>query len=193
MMWSQNSMNNWSWWYIPKILQNLKQFRLNLDCSIIHSGAFYGLAIEKVEYSDSSLICIEKCGFAHSTNMKRITIPSSVKKIEEETFIGCSSHKTVIFQSKSGIRKIPKYCFAFCALKSIKLPDYIEVIDDSSFLSCKELHKVLNFETKVKFISDSAFFNTFIEKVVFLPTIQFIENHAFDNIKTLNILNFQTI
>ena len=32
--------------------QNLKQFRLNLDCSIIHSGAFYGLAIEKVEFSN---------------------------------------------------------------------------------------------------------------------------------------------
>ena len=114
------------------------------------------------------LICIEKCGFAHSTNMKRITIPSSVKKIEEETFIGCSSLKTVIFQSKSGIRKIPKYCFAFCALKSIKLPDYIEVIDDSSFLSCKELHEVLLFETKVKFISDSSIFNTCIANMAAL-------------------------
>ncbi|KAK8884115.1 hypothetical protein M9Y10_043220 [Tritrichomonas musculus] len=173
--------------FVPR---NLKQFRLNLDCSIIHSGAFCGPAIEKVEYSDSSLICIEKCGFAHSTNLKRITIPSSVKKIEEEAFIGCSSLKTVKFQSKSGIRKIPKYCFAFCALKSIKLPDSIEVIDDSSFLSCNELHEVNLFETKVKFIGDSAFFNTSIEKVVFPPTIQFIENHAFENIKTLNIVDF---
>ncbi|KAK8836348.1 hypothetical protein M9Y10_039690 [Tritrichomonas musculus] len=171
--------------FVPR---NLKQFEINKGCSVVQSGAFCGPNLEKISFADNSLICFEKWAFAHSTALKKIVIPNSLETIENEAFYGCQSLEEVEFVPNCQLKEIPKFCFAFSGLKKIDLPDSIEIINGSSFYMCQNLQKV-NLP-KVRYIGDSAFSETNIEEIKFPASLQFIDNHAFENTKSLKIADF---
>ena len=177
--------------FVPR---NLKQYKLIPNCLVIHSGSFCGPNLEKVSFSDNSLICIEKCGFAHSTGLKSITIPSSVQYIGSECFIDCRNLDIVDFEPGSKFKNIPKYCFAYSGLKTICLPASIEVINHSSFSFCNNL-KTVNLEaTNTKFIGEFAFSETSINDMKLPPSIEFIGNCAFrgnESFKSIDLTNIK--
>ncbi|KAK8844217.1 hypothetical protein M9Y10_024423 [Tritrichomonas musculus] len=56
-------------------------------------------------------------------------IPASVKSIEKEAFIGCSSLEEIIFQKPSSLSTIGQYAFRDCtSLSQITLPSSITAI-----------------------------------------------------------------
>ncbi|KAK8892635.1 hypothetical protein M9Y10_029874 [Tritrichomonas musculus] len=175
--------------FVPR---NLTHFEVNKNCSVIHSGSFCGPNLETVSFQDETLIRIGESAFAHSTSLKKITFPKSIKKIGSDAFIDCQNLETVIFDSNCPLKRIPKSCFAFSGLKNVILPRFVEIIDHFSFFSCKNLKNIDLYETNVRFIGDSAFCDTSIEKVQFPPTIQFIENNSFEATKSLKIADFSS-
>lgn len=171
--------------FVPR---NLQQFKISKNCAKIHSGSFCGPNLNSVFYSDNSLIKIEQLSFAHCTQLKEITIPSTVQFIGNEAFIDCQCLEKVEFQSESQIKEIPKFCFAFSALKSIILPSSVEMINHSSFFLCRNLKKINLFNSNLKYIGDYAFAETNIEEIKCPSSLKFIGNHAFGEIKSLTKL-----
>ncbi|KAK8840106.1 hypothetical protein M9Y10_031043 [Tritrichomonas musculus] len=173
--------------FVPR---NLSEYKIKEKCLVIHSGAFCGPNLESVAFSDSSLVRIEKCAFAHSVRLKKIVIPSSVQKIGNEAFIDCQNLETVEFMPSCLIKEIPKYCFTNSGLKIINLPSSVEVIRKGSFYLCKDLTNINLFDTKVEYIDDFAFSGTNIEELKFPSSIKFIGSHAFEGIKSLKEVDF---
>ncbi|KAK8837595.1 hypothetical protein M9Y10_036126 [Tritrichomonas musculus] len=182
--------NDCSLVFVPRTVQ---KFAIDKKCQIIHSGAFCGPNLQEVSFHDSLLLNIGQLSFAHCTALKEITIPKSVEKIGEETFIGCQNLEKVVFEKESQIKEIPKFCFAFTGLKFIDLPQSIEKIGNSSFYFCINLKRINLHETNVLYIGRNAFLDTDFEEVKFPSSLRFIGNNAFGGNKSLARIDFSEL
>lgn len=69
-----------------------------------------------------------------------ITIPSTLKVLEEGTFQSCKTLKSVELQQ--GLERIEKDCFASSGLERITLPRSLADISTSAFSDCENLRKI---------------------------------------------------
>lgn len=95
-----------------------------------HDKAF-GQNVKKITLPDS-IRQIGYSAFSNMTSLKSITIPKKVNSIWNGTFKNCTSLSKVTFKGK--VKSIGAMAFYNCkALKSIKLPDSLEKIGDGAF------------------------------------------------------------
>jgi len=86
---------------------------------------------------------ISNNAFAGNSIMEYIEIPSSVKTIEENAFLECTSLKTILFNENSQLQTIKKQVFAGCvSLDYISLPEGTEYIGEKAFEYCVSLETV---------------------------------------------------
>lgn len=91
--------------------------------------------------SDSLLEFIGEGSFSNCVNLEKINFPSSLVKIEQGAFIGCSSLQKVVFAKEANLK----------------------IVSGSSFFDCVNLKEVI-LPINLKSIGSYAFYNTNIER-----------------------------
>lgn len=90
-----------------------------------------------------------------NTHFRKITLPESMKVIEDEAFIGCHELECIVIPE--GLEKIGCLAFSGCsALRSVVFPSTLKNIADKAFYGCNSLKNIVVPET-VEQIGDQAF------------------------------------
>ncbi len=88
------------------------------------------------------------------TDLKSISIPKSVKKIDEAAFYRCK--KLEIVNLLNGVEEIARGAFSETALKEITIPNSVIVVGESAFSYCTQL-TCAYLPTKLKKVADYMF------------------------------------
>ena len=179
------------------------QFLKKINCCCKHLKYFKDLDIEEIIIREDETH-IKKDDFIYFTNIKSITLPSSLLSIEEETFKNMKYLKNVKgdlkwykyfnieeFEVPINEKKLKREIFyKWKSLLKLKLPDNIEEIEKGCFEQSGI--KEIIIPKKVKIIPDNAFKNCFnLRKIIIPLNVEFISNTAFVNcpkLKTENII-----
>lgn len=117
-------------------------------------------------------------------NFTNITIPGSIKTIDDYAFSMCRSLKTVVIPE--GVQNIGNYCFKDCkSLESVYIPDSVKSIDHAAFWGCENL-KTITFTKSIKTLNIATFY-----KCKSLTSINFEGTvNEWKNIKKLYDINY---
>lgn len=100
-----------------------------------------------VEYGYKTGYCYwdVSCGvFSECKSLKSITIPSSIKRIEDFVFYNCSSLENVVFSNSMNVSSLGIGTFGYCSsLKSITIPDGVQKLPWCLFHYCNALNNVI--------------------------------------------------
>lgn len=92
---------------------------------------------------DSQIEVIGANAFKDCTNLTRIVLPSSLKRIEKGAFEGCTSLREVVFDGASTTVSIKTGAFKDCiSLTSITIPAGVISIGDKAFEGCINLSDI---------------------------------------------------
>ena len=125
--------------------------------------------------------------FLNGDEVTNLIIPSSVSKVNQYAFRGCSSIKYVTMQD--GVSIIGDYAFDGCPnLESVSLPESLISIGMCAFFDCKKINTV-NLPNNVSTISHSAFSNCeSLESIVIPNSITVIESEVFKGCSKLTTI-----
>lgn len=76
-------------------------------------------------------------GAFQESALERVDLPSTLKKIEYNTFRGCKNLKSILLPE--GLECIRKWCFYESALESVEFPPSLRVVAQGAFAECKSL------------------------------------------------------
>ena len=79
-------------------------------------------------------------GVFYRSAIESIKLPSTLKRLEEETFYYCENLKRV--EIPNGVEYIGKQCFEGSGIEEIALPHTLKEIDENAFKECKNLKTV---------------------------------------------------
>ncbi len=117
---------------------SLKSIHIKSDCLDGTSyNAFAGCGIESAVLENVTTVpyeCFAGC------KLKSITLPSSVKNIENSAFSGCDLLETVILND--GLEKIYSNAFKSTAIKEIVIPGTVKELTENVFSECSSLEKI---------------------------------------------------
>lgn len=145
-------------------LNNLKQAVMKNGVSVLEKDMFYNCKnLESVSFEDVSLKTISSGTFKNCENLKNITLPETVTKIDTYAFENCKNLEQMQIPSKteiigrsafngctslqkisipSSVKTIESWAFAETGLKEVILHDGLETIKSSAFRSCLSLKKI---------------------------------------------------
>lgn len=120
--------------------------------------------------------------------ISRITLPETIRIIEENAFAYCEGLEGV--NIPGGIEKISQRVFSSCtSLKKITLPDSVRVIENSAFSYCKKLEEI-NIPDGVEEIADGTFSGCLSLKEIHLPdSVRILGAYSFRYCKALEKIN----
>lgn len=90
---------------------------------------------------------IEPNAFAEMDNLKKITIPGSIKVIGAYAFASCPNLDTLVLEE--GVETIEDWAFISCGINKISLPTTLKSIGNNSFLGNEIKSVVEEFMTKL--------------------------------------------
>lgn len=178
-----------------------KRVKLPKEITEIGNNAFYqNESLETVELPEG-VTQIGSDAFTSCANLSAVNFPKSLKVIGDYAFNGCHKLKKIplleniksygrgAFMSTgiteirlpSDLKYISEELFAYTALKSVVIPDSVEVIKAGAFHGCKALKKV-SLGKRVKTIENIAFADTCLSDVLIPSNIVQINEYAFSNI-----------
>ena len=95
--------------------------------------------------------------FYGASNLKKVTIASTVKRIEQDCFYGCSQLEEVSIKGDV-LEEIGVHAFMNCSkLKTINIPETVSVIREYAFCQCDSLTEI-TLPKGLKEISESLFY-----------------------------------
>ena len=133
---------------------NFQVDRMEHYASVIKGNNLENVVIpEFVNYDgvDYPVQLISTNCFVYCDKIERIFIPKSVESLGriiddysyEGCFYGCTNLKEILFEKGIKLKTIGGYCFQRCkSLKSIELPDGVEILSISAFHGCSSLTSV---------------------------------------------------
>ena len=135
----------------------------------------------------NSLKTIENWAFHNCHNLKTINIPQNVKKIEYEAFYNCHALDSITYNAIN-CRSASNDIFYNCSnLKTIIIGDNVESIPANIFRDNDNLQKV-TIGSNVKSIGDGAFYSCDNLKDINIPnSVEFIGNQAFQYCNSLPV------
>ena len=159
--------------YLPKSISKETQ-ALFTEC-----GVFENSGLERVTFEEGFTV-IPVDLFKGCTNLKSITIPDTVWKLENYLFAQCSSLEEVTLPAS--LTQMGIGVFEDCSsLKRIEIPSGLKTLRESVFKNCSKLHTVILPEGLVR-IDDEAFLGCGLLKTINLPeTLTGIDYRAFFN------------
>lgn len=126
------------------------------NCTIVHGGDIYLYESSMSGYA-SIYNTINARMFYKCTNLRKITLPTSVTHIYEEAFYGCSALSSVILPKN--LSYIDNYTFRGCSsLPSICIRENVTYIGSGAFYDCNSLFWIEILSDIASFES-STFFN----------------------------------
>ena len=125
-------------------------------------------ALKEVTFtSESKLIEILSSAFSDCSQLRKISLPLSVYKLESSCFSGCSALESIELSPK--IQIIPNSCFYKCVnLKEIEFPKSLSTIEQAAFKGCKSL-KAIAIPEYTNVINGDAFYECSKLTEVFIP------------------------
>lgn len=176
---------------------DIKSIRIPSSVEKIGDFAFFSSKLEKLELNEGLCIIGERA--FSETQIKGVRIPSTVKEIREASFcdnvftvapentnyeslgnclIEKKTRKLILGCAKSEIpkfvKKIGTRAFEFTKLKSIVIPENVQVIEKFAFENCMDLEYV-ELNEGLKKIERSAFEGIKIKSIVIPSTVVEIE------------------
>lgn len=188
--------------------ENLKQVSIPSSVKTIGSSAFENCSkLHNIDFTlnknnESQLEEICKNAFSFCSQLESISIPATVKYLEDSSFSFCGLLKKLSFMpvlnSLSHIEEIRDYSFDFCErLKTVSIPATVKRLGSGVFAHCKALETV-EFLTNTDGgsdmieIGDSAFSLCFsLESITIPSTVRIIGKEAFKYCIKLATVDFQ--
>ena len=94
-------------------------------------------------YNGKAVSTIAAYAFQNCSNIKVVSIPDSIKRIENYAFYYCTALTRITFQQGSELISIGESAFYNCYnLKAITIPANIKTIGSGAFNACSSLHDV---------------------------------------------------
>ncbi len=151
---------------------------------------------DKVEYNETeyAVTSIAYSAFYECSSLSSITIPNSVKSINERAFEKCISLGTVIIGDS--VTSIGNYAFYRCSyLNTLTIPNSVKTIGKDAFNKCTSLNSLI-IPNSVTSIGDNAFYEcTSLNTLTIGDSITTIGKSVFErctSLKTLTIGNSVT-
>lgn len=93
---------------------------------------------------DCPVVEISEAAFYHCSQITAVTVPASVRVIEDMAFSGCAQLVRVTFATEGvALTTISDYAFSYCAkLTAIVLPDTLTTLGEGAFFRCTELQAI---------------------------------------------------
>ena len=114
---------------------------------------------------DSNLEFIGPDTFAE-TNIETLSIPNSVKILDERCFKDCNNLYQVSFGLNSKLEYIGKHAFNSSNIESVRIPNSVRILDERCFYKCTNLKRVIfGSESTLELIGAGAFSWTNIKEV----------------------------
>ena len=169
---------------------NLTRVVLPKNVRSIKSYAFSKSKVREVQMFDG-VEWIYESAFRNCAQLKSITLPKTVKRVDGYAFEYCSQLKTVVLGDS--VTALGYGCFFNCsALESVEIPSSLKKIEESAFYGCSNLKNISL--ALVENIGNSAFCNCSQLSNVKIPSsLQSIGNNAFSNCNKLNSIYTYTI
>ncbi len=156
------------------------------DRTMFVNQCFMGYPLEEVIFTGNKTV-IDREMFYQCSNLKKVTLPSTVKTISRMAFQSCTSLETI--DLPEGLQTIEKSAFYYCtALKKISLPTSLEKVDEGAFALCSSLEEIeilANIDTLVR----NLFWNHNCTELVIPEGVTFIDDNSIqgNNMKTLHL------
>ena len=141
------------------------------------------------EYNIPSTVTrLEECAFEGCSSLENIKLSEKVKSIEVYTFLRCDNLKSI--NIPEGVTNIGDYAFEGCSsLTSINISEGVKSIEDGTFSGCSSL-KSINIPKRVKSIGSSAFFGcSSLESIIIPESVTSIEDGTFSGCSSLTSIN----
>lgn len=143
------------------------------------------LSVENV-YLPASLESIPFMFFSGCENLKKLTIPNGVKKIEEKAFSGSGITSLII---PEGVEELEKGAFSGAYFQNIKLPSNLKTLSESLFFECRSL-KTIDIPEGITEIPSQAFERCVSLETINLPnSLKTIGRYAFSHCISLKNLS----
>jgi len=140
-------------------------------------------------YGGLPVTAIGKSAFYNQHQIKSITVPESVQRIEEGAFSNCKGLKSIVLHD--GITFIGEFAFDYCvSLTSISLPKGLTRLEAGVLSACKDLAEI-EIPESVTEIAAGAFVGcTLLETVKIPASVKKISNLAFSQCRLLTVIDF---
>ncbi len=150
-------------------------FKKDISGKLVFPDTLDGCPVTKLSFTLSYL----------PSKVTAVTIPRSVKVIDEYTFYG-SNIEALSFSTGSQCETIGKYAFAYSEkLKSISIPSSVTTIDGAAFYKCSSLESV-ELSQGLESLGGNAFYNCSSLSSVTIPSsVTSIGLGAFNNCSNL--------
>ena len=128
---------------------------------------------------------------SYNSFLKSISLPPSIKTIEEDAFHFCNSLEKVTFSDNTQLEEIPAYAFESCKkLNDVVLPASVKTIGDYAFIYCQSLESIVLPQNLIS-IGNKTFQGCKGLKTITMPdAVQSIGTMAFiecDSLKEVNL------
>lgn len=131
---------------------------------------------------------LAKWAFRENTQMTSISIPNTIKTIEQEAFYNCTSLRAVTITPHTDYNSIAQSAFYGCeSLESVDFSGTTLYVGENAFYGCRNLQS-FPFE-KVPYISNSSFYGCETLSSITL-NMENIGNNAFENCTSLSSVTF---
>ena len=132
--------------------------------------------------------------FANNKTLVKVHFGNPVKTIQSYIFYGCSSLKTLVYNSQCRPTSISKYAFSGCTSlteSDIHYPESVTSIGEGAFENCTSLQSY-TIPNHVTSVGDYAFqYCSRLAHVVIKPSVRSIGNGAFNNCSEMTGLTIE--
>ena len=170
---------------------NAKTITIPASVTALNTSLFAGFTkLTKVTFEEGSKItAIPARCFADCTALKEITLPDTVKSIEQAAFLNCNALQKIVLSS--ALKSIDYIAFSGCAaLESIELPNGLQEIGKWAFQDCEKLKKLKLPETLTN-LGAKAIEGTSIEEIILPSSITKLNENQFASCRSLKHIEVQ--
>ena len=126
-----------------------------------------------------------------ATKISSVTIPASVKSIEDEAFDCCDLLTTVIFEEGSVLETIGDGAFRCCPIESINLPSTVKTVGEDAFKGCEGMTlDILDSLTSLETVGENAFSDFGGSKLTIPASVKKLGKGAFVSCLELESVEF---
>lgn len=172
-------------------------YRENIKRAVVEEGVtglamytFIGCTNLKDVTLPSTLVIIREGAFRRCESLSSLVIPSGVTEIGTGVFENCNSLVSVMLPDT--LKNIGEFAFFQCGLIEVEIPEGVETIGYRAFCQCYSLQSVILPDTLIS-IGEQAFSGDSNLTIIVPKGVQIIGNYAFSDVKAVYNLSDCTI